>query len=80
MILITTQWKSYWAALSLSFRLISMFMNIKAWGPQVMEKRQSGRVKNKHAQSSLKKNLQELAKLISKFKVVLIEVYFQVYF
>ena len=31
------QTNSYWAALSLSFRLISilLFMNIKAWGPQV---------------------------------------------
>ena len=29
----------YWAALSLSFRLISilLFMNIKAWGPRVIE-------------------------------------------
>jgi len=30
---------TYWAALSLSFRLISMLMNIIAWGPQVRETR-----------------------------------------
>jgi len=28
---------TYWAALSLSFRRISMFMNIIAWGPQVRD-------------------------------------------
>ena len=28
---------SYWAALSLSFRRISMLMNIIAWGPQVTQ-------------------------------------------
>ena len=30
---------NYWAELSLSFRQISMFMNIIAWGPQVTFKR-----------------------------------------
>ena len=36
-LLLTINWPRfcYWAALSLSFRQILMFMNIIAWGPQV---------------------------------------------